>query len=209
MPFIESAFALGLLTKRFRKISIIGSAIMLFVVMSCLVLGYGWNSSVWPWNLAIFGMVLVLFLGLPDTFGTILNRTKSNLFAIIAIALIILAPLGNFFGLTDHYLAWSLYSGHVPTAILKASPETIAIIAPGVKSTPIPDSKAVLVDFVHLSTASVRVVPYPEIWVFESIFEAICQNNKTDVHLSLTIETRPLFKSHLIKSKDYTCPTGL
>ncbi len=206
VPFFESAFALGLLTKRFRKISIIGSAIMLLVVMSCLVFGHSWNTSVWPWNLAIFGMVLILFLGLPDTFGTILNRTKSNLFAIIAIALIILAPLGNFFGLTDHYLAWSLYSGHVPTATLIASPQTILAIAPNARFTPIINSEAVSVEFTQLSTASMNVVPYPEVWVFESIFETLCQEYKTDTNLLLTIDTRPFFNSLQIKSKDYTCP---
>lgn len=206
VPFIESAFALGFLTRRFRKISIIGGACMHLVVISCLVFGHGWNATVWPWNLAIFSMVLVLFVGLPDTLGSILMRTKKNIFAIVAALLFVLAPLGNFFGLTDHYLSWSLYSGHVPTGTLEALPETILAIAPGAKTTPLPDSKAVSVEFAQLSTASVHVVPYPEVWVFETIFESLCKNYPSDQNLALTIYTRPLFNSHQLKTTDYKCP---
>jgi len=64
VPFIEAGMAVGLLTKKFRNISIIGCGMMLLtVILSIGPLGHNWNSSVWPWNFAIFAMVFLLFVG--------------------------------------------------------------------------------------------------------------------------------------------------
>lgn len=64
VPFVEALFALGFFTKKFRHLAILGSTTMIIIVLASLgPWGKNWNSSVWPWNFGIYGMVLVLFWG--------------------------------------------------------------------------------------------------------------------------------------------------
>jgi predicted DCC family thiol-disulfide oxidoreductase YuxK len=204
IPFIESAFALGLLTKRFRKISIIGSTLMLILVTISIMIGHGWNTVVWPWNFAIFLMVNILFLGNKDTFLDLFNRTKNNILGLLAITLFIIMPAGNIFDKADNYLSWSLYSGHVPTATIQISANTLKKIAPEARYTQNPDGSANL-DFVQWSIKTFNTPPYPEIWVFENIFSKICKDYNKDPFLLLTIKKRSFFMSNNYETLQYTC----
>ena len=204
IPFIEAGFAIGLLTKRFRKISIVGSGLMLVFITIALILGHSWNIVVWPWNFAIFAMVFILFYRLDDTLPEIINRTKRNIFAILAFIFFLLLPIGNFFGQVDHYLSWSLYSGHVPRAYIAANHTTISSILSR------PDDKNLSADYleqislVTWSTKNMNLVPYPEERVFFNIFKNLCQTYPQS-NLILTLDTRPVFLSHKAKVSHYTC----
>lgn len=204
IPFIESAFAIGLLTKRFRKVAILGSTLMLLLVTISLMIGHGWNTVVWPWNFAIFSMVNVLFFGSKDTFFDLFSRTKNNILGLIAITLFIVMPAGNIFDKADNYLSWSLYSGHVPTAIINISPETLKIIAPKAEYTPNTDT-SVSVHLIQWSISTVNTPPYPEIWVFENVFSKLCNEYDEDPFLSLTIKKRSFFMSHNYELLQYNC----
>lgn len=206
IPFIEASFAVGLLTKRFRTISIIGSGLMLTFITLSLMLGHGWNSVVWPWNFAIFTMVIVLFYGLNDTLPEILNRTKKNILAIITIAFFLLMPTGNFFGEVDHYLSWSLYSGHVPVAYITTSNQTMDDLLARTKpyNNNWEENYIEQISVVNWSVSTMNVVPYPQERVFFNIFNNLCQTYQ-DPNLILTIDTRPRFLSHKQIINNYTC----
>ena len=204
IPFIEAAFAIGLLTKRFRKISIIGSGLMLIFITLVLILGHSWNIVVWPWNFAIFAMVFILFYRLDDTLPEIINRSKKNILALLALIFFILMPIGNFFGQVDHYLSWSLYSGHVPTAFVTANHTTINHLIGKSDDKNLPKDYLEQISFVTLSTKNMNLVPYPEERVFFNIFNNLCQNYP-ESNLIFTLDTRPAFLSHKAKVSHYTC----
>ena len=204
IPFIEAGFALGLLTKRFRKISIFGSGLMLIFVFISLILGHHWNIVVWPWNLVIFSMVFILFYRVNDTLLEIIHRNKKNLFFIFALIFFFIMPLGNFFGKIDHYLSWSLYSGHVPTAYITAKHNTINDLMPQKDQVYDPSNTLEQVSFVKWSTKTMNLVPYPEERIFFNIFLDFCQNYPNDKPI-LTLDTRTRFLSHQAKITHYTC----
>jgi len=204
VPFIESAFALGLLTRRFRMISIIGSGAMLGLVTISIMFGHGWNSVVWPWNFAIFSMVLVLFYNYEDTISDLFKRTTKNLLGIFAVCLFVLMPVGNFFGLVDHYLSWSLYSGHVPIASISASRDTLDELVDETIITKTEIDGVSSVKMHHWSLQSINFVPYPEERVFIEIFSSLCKKFP-DPNLSLNIETTPIFLSHKKEHLIYDC----
>jgi predicted DCC family thiol-disulfide oxidoreductase YuxK len=204
VPFIEMGFALGLLTKKFRRLSIWGSLIMLILVITSLAFGHGWNSSIWPWNLAIFSMVIVLFYNWHDSLFSLINRSYKNTLAIIIFVVFSIMPAGNIFGYIDHYLSWSLYSGHVPTAFLTANIETLNKIS-SVKPTTMTEGELGQLDLLDWSIGEMNLVPYPEERVFKSIFKQVCDKYPEDLNLSLTITTRPFFESHLASDKSYNC----
>lgn len=198
VPLFEVGFALGLFTKRFRTISIIGSLSMLFIVLYSLgPWGQSWNDAVWPWNIVICFSVLLIFLHNRDTFATFLARQRRNWLAGIVFILIWIVPTGNLFGLTDHYLAWSLYSGRVPTAALVGNQEFLNSLSERAESGEL--------QFHHWSTSNMHLVPYPEERVFVSIFTQLCRQYP-EQDLSLTIDIPRFFISTDSKQEAFICP---
>jgi hypothetical protein len=187
-PLIEIAFALGFFSRRYRNYAILGSASMLVLVLVAIgPLGNDWNSVVWPWNLAIFAMVLALFAGTTFSFKAFWHRARVSATCLVAFALFWVVPLGNLFGITDHYLSWSLYSGHVPEATLTGDPETLAALSQTASGTQL--------SFARWSLDSVHVVPYPEHRVFRAIFQSVCENYPNDESLQLIVYDYPFFNS--------------
>ena len=118
VPVVEAVIGIGLLTRRFRSLAVIGALLMHAFVMLCIgPLGHDHNTVVWPWNFAMVAFVLILFWRAPDdtTPSTILDpgRNFSTGFAFRAAVLILFAfmPLFNFFGLWASYLSSGLYTG--------------------------------------------------------------------------------------------------
>jgi hypothetical protein len=118
VPMVEAVIGIGLLTRRFRRLAVMGAILMHAFIMLCIgPLGHDHNTVVWPWNFAMVAFVLILFWRAPDdtTPSTILDpgRNFSTGFAFRAAVLVLFAfmPLFNFFGLWASYLSSGLYSG--------------------------------------------------------------------------------------------------
>jgi hypothetical protein len=118
VPVVEAVIGVGLLTRRFRKLAVVGAVLMHAFIMVCVgPWGHDHNTVVWPWNFAMVAFVLVLFWRPPDepSPSTILvpGRTLSPGSALRATVLVLFVfmPLFSFFGLWDSYLSSSLYSG--------------------------------------------------------------------------------------------------
>src|SRR5579871_695492 len=61
MAGFETCIGIGLLTRKLRDIAVICACGMhLFILFSCIVIIH-WNSVVWPWNLTMIALVIVLF----------------------------------------------------------------------------------------------------------------------------------------------------
>jgi hypothetical protein len=197
VPIIEMSFAVGLFSKRLRTLSLVGSAVMLILVLSSIgPTGHAWNSSVWPWNIAIFGMVFILFAPLQTSLITFVRRQKTNIVAWAMFAVFWLMPIGSLFGMTDHYLSWSLYSGRVPEATLIGDQKILESISPAAAEGS--------VSFQRWAIADINIVPYPEERVFISVFEAIC-SDPAFVELELQIRTPRLLQSHIQEEQFITC----
>lgn len=187
VPFVEVGLAIGFFTRRFRTISLVASFIMLVLVLSSLgPLGRGWNSAVWPWNLVIFLSAFILFHRSQDSFSSFVLRQRRNGLALVIFLVFWLMPLGNIFGITDHYLSWSLYSGRVPTATLVGGQEFLHSL-----STQTTDGE---LRFEHWTTATLNIVPYPEERVFLQVFASLCQKYPEE-NLRLRIRTPRFFIS--------------
>ncbi|MCA9360718.1 hypothetical protein KC730_02395 [Candidatus Kaiserbacteria bacterium] len=182
VPFIEMTLAIGLFTKRFRKLSVFGSALMLLLVLISLgPTGHNWNSAVWPWNIAIFGMVFLLFFNTNFSLPEFIVRLKGNLVAYVMIFTFWVVPAGNLVGFTDNYLAWSLYSGKVPEASILGNHSFLATLSPKTEGGEL--------RFVAWTLDSMNLVPYPENRVFIDVFENIC-NKYTAQPMTLVIEEK-------------------
>ena len=118
VPVVEAVIGIGLLTRRFRRLAVMGALLMHAFVMLCIgPLGHDHNTVVWPWNFAMVAFVLILFWRAPDdtTPSTILdpgrNFSAGFVFRAAVLVLFAIMPLFNFFGLWASYLSSGLYSG--------------------------------------------------------------------------------------------------
>lgn len=200
IPLLEALLALSLLFKKTRKLGIVLATLMFMVVISSLAVGHSWNIVVWPWNFVILTMVFILFYKNDLKLSEIVKNFRQNLFTGSLVLICTLIPAGNLFGLTDHYLSWSLYSGHVPRSTITASSETWRPLGIDTQS----EIQSIRLEDWSLHT--LNIVPYPEVRVFKEIFSKLCQEYK-DPALKLEVTERPWFFSHKASSRSYDCLT--
>jgi predicted DCC family thiol-disulfide oxidoreductase YuxK/uncharacterized membrane protein YphA (DoxX/SURF4 family) len=63
-PFIQIGFGLGLLTRKYRRVSLILAISMhVFILAMFGPFGRNWNNIIWPWTAAMAGLDLLLFTG--------------------------------------------------------------------------------------------------------------------------------------------------
>lgn len=120
IPLIEMAIGVGLLVGgRGRRLAVCAAIAMHSLVLLALgPLGRNQNPVVWPWNVAMIVLVLVLFAGdtaARDTYRAILwnPRARVHQFALIAFGL---CPLLGAIGWWPAVLSFRLYSYRLPAA---------------------------------------------------------------------------------------------
>src|SRR5262249_2779491 len=111
--------ALGLLTRRCRKPAVVAAlATHLFVLL--LLIASGENTVVWPWNVAMVALVLILFWQDEQTSPReiLIARSPSH---VVVLVLFGVLPALSFFDLWDSYLSAALYSGNTDQAVIYVS----------------------------------------------------------------------------------------
>lgn len=110
---LEMVQAFLLLFPPTRKIGIIVCVLSHFMVLSCLgPSGLNWNKVIWPWNVEMVALVVLLFRKSPETrvLDILAPKTVTQLTVFLVAGVF---PLLNFFGMWDSYLSAALYSGNV------------------------------------------------------------------------------------------------
>ncbi len=116
-PAVELFIGLGLWVPALRRAAIVTTVLVHGVALLLLgPLGHNYNLVVWPWNLAMVALVVVLFppVRLSETFRAL----RRSAVAVIVTALVALLPLLGYFGWWDSYFSFALYSGNTATADL-------------------------------------------------------------------------------------------
>jgi hypothetical protein len=108
-----------------------------------------------------------------------MQRVKNSRLAWVALALFWVLPAGNLFGMVDHYLSWSLYSGGVPRAVLVGEPTLLETLSPATV-----DGRLTFIDW---TMTEMNVVPYPETRVFAAVFSSLCERFDHDPSLALFV----------------------
>jgi uncharacterized membrane protein YphA (DoxX/SURF4 family) len=119
-PLLEILIGAGLWFYQTRGPAIV-TAIVLHVASLVLLgpLGHNINIVVWPWNIAMIALVIVLFgawesASLPQT----VRELGQSWAATLVVGLCGLLPILSYFGWWDSYFSFSLYSANVSRADL-------------------------------------------------------------------------------------------
>lgn len=206
-PLIEILIGIGLLFPRTRLLALWGATAMcLFVLLTIGPLGHQWNSSVWPWNIALLAMAALLFYRTPSLSARSILWVPRSLAHKLVVVFFGFMPLLSFLGYWNGYLSWSLYSGRVPTATLEIPAEQYATLPPRVQdhAQPIGEHNYQL-EIAHWAMAEVNSPPYPSVRHFKHMGKMLCTDN-TDSSVALLIyEYEPAHPHTPYASTRYTC----
>jgi hypothetical protein len=176
VPFVEIAFAAGLLTRRWR-----GAALIVALAMHSLVffgigpLAGNWNNSAWAWNLATASFVLILFFReREETFHGIVFDWKS-VPKVLVLVLVGFLPLLNFFGRWDSALAFDVYSGNSRAGAIYVEHALMTKLPPEIERhiKPASSGRGILTVW-DWTAAEFNAGPYAEIRIFKNVLRKVC-----------------------------------
>lgn len=179
VPVVEAAIGLGLLARSTRPFAVVGALLMhAFIMASIGPWGHDWNTTVWPWNVAMVAFVLVLFWrpsDAPSPLSILLPGRSAFRWAVVV--LFAFMPLLSFWGWWDSYLSASLYSGNTKEGFM---------VTRGPQGT---EPKRTYLFDVSLDRLNVPI--YPEEEVFENAARARCSEAKRPGRTRLVLLDKP------------------
>jgi hypothetical protein len=193
VPVFEATIGLLMLFfPRQRRLAIRMAFLMLVVVITCLGLdGYQGNIIVWPWNIYLF--LLVLILCSNSTVAEDVPRFRFDVPTCATIALFSIAPACVLFGWGHSYPAFKLYSGNIKRAVV--------LFAPDENTTWLPDNlgqwvgRSRTLSLVDWTIHEFELVVYPESYVFRRGAAGLCPYLSERQHATLRIYDAPGFSS--------------
>jgi hypothetical protein len=191
VPLFEAA--IGLLLLFFppqRRLTLLMAFFMLVVVLICLGLdGDTWNMIVWPWNIYLFLLVLIL-LYKPASAGEKV-RFRFDTPTLVTTALFSIAPALALFGWGHSYPSFKLYSGNTKRAeVIFSQNETITRLPSNLGQLVGRAHRLPLVDW---TAHEFELVVYPETYVFRRGAKGLCPYLSDGQNAKLRIYDQPVF----------------
>lgn len=195
VSFIEAGIGLGLLIPRTRLVAVFAVLGMHASLLYCLgPFGHNWNSVVWPWNITMMALAVILFWQTPNVSVRDILR-PATVHGCVVVLLFGVMPAFNFVGLWDSYLSAALYSGNTVDADILVSEEVYA-------KAPAPVQKHIYWNGEHYevwlqswSIEEMNVPPYPARRVFRKIARGFCEHGQDPSEVILQINEPPHWRT--------------
>lgn len=177
VPPGEVAIGILLLIPRLRRAGLFGAAAMHAGILLCLgPLGRDENAVVWPWNLAMVGMLAVVAWPRTQSDPPPHSRVRAPRgFAIATAPALLLAcvmPALGLLGAWPLYLSWALYAGREPQLSIGLTESAFAALPESVQRWRRPIDAAPLVHAVVLAdwiSEQSQARPFPEMWYSRAV----------------------------------------
>jgi hypothetical protein len=196
-PFLQVAFGLGLLTRRYRRASLMAAVAMhLFILAMFGPAGLDWNSIVWPWTAAMAIFDIVLFSGAPEFSWREIVWGGRDPVHVAAIVIFGVLPALSFFNLWDSYLSSALYSGNLTEAQIYLTDAGKASLPASVARYVVrtsPDTN--IINLQRWAIEDLNVTPYPETRVYKAIAKKLCGDLRDPGQLVLIVREQRMFFS--------------
>lgn len=187
---LEGLVGVALLLPRTRRPAAVAAALMHGLLLLAIgPLGQNWNRVVWPWNLALGALVLLLFWGDGSAPRVIL--WSPGWYHRLLVVLVGVLPALHPAGVWDTYPSFSLYSMNVDEAWLVADRVAAAGLGPNARAVAEtrPDG-SLIVWFLPWTMRDIQTPPYPERRVYLAAFRALCERAAVPSGLRLVIRSR-------------------
>jgi uncharacterized membrane protein YphA (DoxX/SURF4 family) len=196
-PFLQFAFGVGLLTRRYRRAALILAVAMhLFVLAMFGPAGLDWNNIVWPWTAAMAIFDILLFSGASEFSWRDIASSARNPGHVVAIVLFAILPCLSFFNCWDSYLSSALYSGNLTEAVIYVSDAGKASLPPAIASRLVRTSPNThVLNLQRWAIEDLNVTPYPETRVYKAIAGRVCGDMGDPSQLVLVVREQRMFFS--------------
>ena len=205
-PFAELAIGIGLLTLKFRNVSIfLALAIHTMLLLSLGPLGHNWNVDIWPWNITMMFLVFILFWQSDHVSIKRIVASKSLLLWVVTLMFGIM-PFFGLFGIWDANLSWALYSANLKEAEISFTALTKNTLPRELLVHTYSDlAGGYTLDIFSWNVEELGVQPYPETRIFKKIGQYVCECTDNQPRTILKIYDRPNPISGLREVKQYVC----
>jgi hypothetical protein len=196
-PFVQMAFGVGLLTRRWRRLSLVAAVAMhIFILTMFGPLGHNWNNVIWPWTAAMAAFDVILFSGTAEFTWPDVVASRRDPLHIAALALFVALPALSFFNLWDSYLSAALYSGNLTEAQIYISDAGMASVPPAVRTRTVHTSPNTnVLNIQRWAIEDLNVMPYPETRAYKAIARSVCGNVRQAGQLVLVVREQRVFES--------------
>jgi hypothetical protein len=176
VPPIETAIGVGLLFRPTRTLAAALAVGMHLMIMAAIgPWGHNWNTVVWPWNVAMPLLVVILFYRTPSVSPRSIVVPRGDLYHAGVLVLFGVMPALSFVGLWDMYLSSALYSGNTLQGSAEISPEVRAGLPPTVRKVCEPAiGGRWRLHFRDWSAEELNVPVYPARRVLRNIAQTLC-----------------------------------
>lgn len=177
-PLGEIAIGLGLLWPRTRPLAL-GAAILMhaFILLALGPFGLNYNRVVWPWNMAMVAILLVLFRGASDVRAHAILLNRGFPLHVAAVALFGVLPGLSYLGLWPTYLSFRLYSEQYHQATISMTQTVQLKLPPRTRQEVIlasADDYDAHLDLMHWSEHELGAFIPPEPRVFRAVARRVC-----------------------------------
>jgi hypothetical protein len=196
VPFVQVAFGVGLLSRRFRRISLVAAVCMhAFILAMFGPLGLDWNRIIWPWTAAMAVFDVLVFADQDFQFTGILGTHGRAYHAVVLVFFLVLPSL-SFLNLWDSYLSAALYSGNLTEGTIYLSDAGRDSLPASIADHAVRSSENThVLNVQRWAIEDLNVMPYPETRVYRAIAKHVCSNLRDPSQLVLTVREQRMFLS--------------
>lgn len=208
IPVAEITLGLMLATQRARKIALFGLLGMHGGIL-CLLIYLRANPVVWPWNLAMMCLLVLLFWETPElTFKQLFTPPKP-LFYKLLYMLFCLFPALSFAGWWDAYLSLALYSGNTIEAKIYVSEAVIKKLPPELQPvittvTQFGEQRR-YIDLNKWAYLELKTPLYPETRICRKVAQQLCQYGTDPQDVVLTTFDKPRWPDGAVQRSFCDC----
>lgn len=174
----EVTFAVGLLTRRWRRFALWEALAMHAVVFFCIgpIRGH-WNDSAWAWSLTMAALAWTLFHGAAPFDVALAGGGPALRLAPRAVvaAVVGILPALNGVNRWDSAVSFNVYTGNVSTALVAMRPDAVDCLPPAVAAHVIPGKDWAVLEFNTWAIGEFNAGVYPERRIFRRLFGEICR----------------------------------
>jgi hypothetical protein len=184
---VEVLIGLGLWVRPLRRAAIAAAfAVHLTAILLLGPLGRNWNLSVWPWNLTMPIVLLILFA--PSKFRRAVPDLKASLPAFACVALFVFLPVLSFVGVWDSSLSFCLYSGNTARVDLFVTPELRGRLPAPIRGYVERDDRGnLLINVMRWAITEIGAPPLAEPRNFRAIARHVARYAPTDHDVRLVV----------------------
>lgn len=181
IPYIESIIGIGLLIKPLRYI-MVPLVVMMHVIILIFIgpLGNDYNAVVWPWNIVMIILNLLLFGNVKAERFFDATYLFKNIYFYTIVVLMLVLPIFSFKNKYDSYLSSSLYSGNTNNCVLILSDKAYKKLPYYIKNFVTRDTDYNILYIKKWAQTELSVPCVPEYRIFKSIQNYVIEITNTD-----------------------------